>query len=229
VFAVKLRLACLIKTTSCRLPCVVFREELKRLSSYVASRYISHEYANSLRAKILKGAFNTDTDKLKDVLAVIEMSSASELTVAETVLQLRMRGCFDEVDESLVPQITGGPQVTSESESVSLRLCNSEKRTQTQTQLDDAGFVRSKPVRLSFMNGQASFSDVQAPRLPNANTIFKPFVCPKCSMYFATTQALGAHLAKKHADNKQASRHNLLSNNLIHNPLSKKLIHNPLP
>lgn len=214
MFAVKLRLACLMETTSSRLPCVVFREELKRLSSYVASGYVSHDHANSLRAKILTGAFNTDTDKLKDVLAVIEMRSASELTVAETVLQLRMSGCFDEVDESLVPQITGGPQVTSESELLSLRLCNSEKRIQTQTQLDDAGFVRSKPVRLSFMNGQASFSNVQAPRLPNTNTIFKPFVCPKCSMYFATTQALGAHLAKKHAD-KQSSRHNPLSNFLI--------------
>jgi hypothetical protein len=202
-----------METNTSRLPCAVFRDELKRLASYAASGYVPDIYASLLRKQILNGAFNADADKLKDVLSAIEMHSASELTAVEIVHQLRMSGCFADadVDGSLFEQMpaTSRPQITLESESGTLHVSNVNvaKRIETQTQLDDAGFVRSKAVRL--MSGQASFSNMQAPQLLSANTTLKRFLCPKCSNYFATSQALGAHLAKKHPD-KQASRHTSL-------------------
>ena len=203
-----------METNTARLPCAVFRDELKRLASYAASGYVPDIYASLLRKKILDGAFDADADKLKDVLSVIEMHSASELTAVESVHQLRMSGCFADadVDESLFEQMpaTSRPQITLESESGTLHVSNVNvaKRIEIQTQLDDAGFVRSKAVRL--MSGQASFSNMQAPQLLSANSsTLKRFLCPKCSNYFATSQALGAHLATKHPE-KQASRHTSL-------------------
>ena len=121
---------------------------------------------------------------MHDILEVLDMKVAGELTSMKAVQQLTMctSMCGELLDES---HFTHGIK---------------EKHPKHQTQLDNAGFIRHKKVRL--MDGHCSSSAILAPPLlmTQHNVISKRVSCFQCGKWFGTTQGLGSHMRKKHGD-----------------------------
>jgi hypothetical protein len=162
---------------------------LVKLGSFVKTGHVSPDFEQALRAHILEGVFVHEENQLHDILEVLQMKVDGELSAKEAIQQLALctSMCGELLDES---HFTQGIK---------------EKHQKQQTQLDNAGFIRHKKVRL--MDGHCSSSAILAPPLPMTqdNVIFKRVSCFKCGKWFGTTQGLGSHMRKKHGDDPNSS------------------------
>jgi hypothetical protein len=167
-------------------PCLHFRDKLIQLSKYAKSGRVDPDFVSWLRKSILEGNFSENELMLQDILGILDMRVAFELTAKEAAMQLeRVLSGDDECALCSLPldffkstscKTPFSSNVEDEDESGDgTRLFSISCGGPYQTQLDAAGFKRQKIVQL--MDGQASSSVVQALFLPAGLVVPKPYNC----------------------------------------------------
>ncbi len=151
-----------MKESGSTVPCLHFRDKLLQLAQYAKSGRVDPDFVSWFRNSILVGNFSENERMLQDILGILDMRVAYELTAKKAATQLeRVLSGEDECALSPFPldvlkstscKTPFSSNVTDKHESgdatrgISI-LCSG----QHQTQLDAAGFKRQKVVQL--MNG----------------------------------------------------------------------------
>ncbi len=173
-----------MKEPGSRVPCLHFRDKLLQLSQYAKSGRVDPDFVSWLRNAILEGNFSENERMLQDILGILHMRVAFELTAKEAAMQLQRVLSDDACALCLFPldflkstscetPFSANVEDKDESGDATCPLSTSCSGPY-QTQLDAAGFKRQKVVRL--MEGQASSSVVQAPFLPSGLVVPKPYI-----------------------------------------------------
>ena len=77
-----------MKEPGTRVPCLHFRDKLLQLSHYAKSGRIDPDFVAWLRKSILEGNFSENELMLQDILGILDMRVAFELTAKEAAMQL---------------------------------------------------------------------------------------------------------------------------------------------
>ena len=216
-----------MKESGSTVPCLHFRDKLLQLAQYAKSGRVDLDFVSWLRNSILEGKFSENERMFQDILGILDMRVAFELTAKEATTQLhrvlsgedecalcpfpldflKSASCKTPFPSNLMEQDNSGGDATCRFS----MSCSG----QSQTQLDTAGFKRQKIVQL--MDGQASSSVIQAPFLPPGLVVPKPYTCGNCGKRFQSSQGLGAH-TNTCVRKSSARGHNLLSSYFRRSP-----------
>ena len=146
-------------STCSTVPCLHFRDKLIQLSKYAKSGRIDPDFVSWLRKSILEGNFSENERMLQDILGILDMRVAFELTAKEAAMQLeRVLSGDDECALCSLPldffkstscKTPFSSNVEDEDESGDgTRLFSISCGGPYQTQLDAAGFKRQKMCNL---------------------------------------------------------------------------------
>jgi hypothetical protein len=167
----------------------------------------------------LEGKFSENNRMLQDVLGILDMRVAFELTATEAAMQLQRVVSGDDgctlhpfshylcTSTSCKTPFFANVEDNDENGDATCPAAMPSSGPY-QTQLDAAGFKRQRIVQL--MDGQASTSVIQAPLLPSEVLVPKLYACANCGKRFQSSQGLGAH-TKNCVQKSSARGHNLLS------------------
>ena len=77
-----------MKESGSTVPCLNFRDKLLQLAQYAKSGRVDLDFVSWLRNSILEGKFSENERMLQDILGILDMRVAFELTAKEATTQL---------------------------------------------------------------------------------------------------------------------------------------------